>query len=651
MANYRRSFNFRNGVQVDEDNFIVNANGLVGIGTSVPTEALDVHGNVVISGTLTAEDISLSSAEIDNAVFTSLNIGITSIKSGIISATSGVVTYYGDGGYLLNLPTSQWLDVDAGLGFTSIYSSGNVGVATNDPRFVFQVGGNNIVSGFLEGVGINNKGGILATGIVTARSFVGYGSDLTLLNASNITLGTLNNSILPSNINLSGIITAGTHFSGSLVGIASTAISITPTSNITVNSINSGFSTSGISTITNKLHVQGSVGVGTLNPNVDIHVRKNSISCIQITSDGSNPSRFIIGRNISTSINNAQLQFGNTDLAYQDSTETSFDISNYGLGNFNNYLHLGTSGINTGNFNWIYGQSLSKLMTLTYTGRLGLGITNPSNTLHVVGTSTVTGDSYIGGNLYLTGSFSPNSITVTNNAIFNARIGIQTSSPAYSFQIGREPFYPDGGIGISSRGDVYTAGVVTATRFAGDGSTLTSLNPSNLITGTIGNSINVNTSGVVTATRFAGDGSTLTALNPSNLTSGSIDGAININTSGIVTATRFAGDGSTLTALNPANLTTGTISNSININISGIVTATRFSGNGSTLTALDPANIATGTIGGDSGDAININTSGIVTSTNGFTSGTGGPVQIEVVGTNLRFIVPGVGSATLTLTP
>ena len=45
MASIRKSFSFRNGVQVDEDNFIVNANGLVGIGTSIPNEStqLDYH--------------------------------------------------------------------------------------------------------------------------------------------------------------------------------------------------------------------------------------------------------------------------------------------------------------------------------------------------------------------------------------------------------------------------------------------------------------------------------------------------------------------------------------------------------------------------------------------------------------------------------
>ncbi len=34
MANINKSFNFRNGVQVDDDNFIVNPNGLVGTATT-----------------------------------------------------------------------------------------------------------------------------------------------------------------------------------------------------------------------------------------------------------------------------------------------------------------------------------------------------------------------------------------------------------------------------------------------------------------------------------------------------------------------------------------------------------------------------------------------------------------------------------------
>ena len=43
------------------------------------------------------------------------------------------------------------------------------------------------------------------------------------------------------------------------------------------------------------------------------------------------------------------------------------------------------------------------------------------------------------------------------------------------------------------------------------------------------------------------------------------------------------------------------------------------------------------------------NQTGIVTAANGFTSGTGTPVQISVEGTKLIFTVAGIGSANLTL--
>ena len=185
MANYNKSFNFRNGVQVDNDNFIVNANGLVGIGTTIPKDyLLNVYGDARITGLVTASNINVSNLNIGLATVTTINAGITSITSGIITASSGIVTYYGDGSKLSNLPTSQWIDVNPGAGVSSIYAAGNVGIATTSPEFTFQIGANPLVVS--SGLGINSTGDVYTAGVVTALSFSGSGVNLSSLNASNI---------------------------------------------------------------------------------------------------------------------------------------------------------------------------------------------------------------------------------------------------------------------------------------------------------------------------------------------------------------------------------------------------------------------------------------------------------------------------------
>jgi len=243
MANIRKQFNFRNGVQVDNDNLIVSASGLVGIGTSIPTESLDVRGNLKVVGlatcnsiytpSLTAETANITSIQLDSSSASIVGGGV-SISSGIVTASgSGIVTYYGDGVNLRNIPTSQWRDVDVGLGFTSIYAAGFVGVGTVDPRFVFQVSGNNdsSLAGFSGGVGISSGGNVLATGIVTASSFVGVGSDITGLTGSNIAYGTIGVDRLPTipdtklnpNLNL-GIVTVTTLYSSGIVSATSLSL-------------------------------------------------------------------------------------------------------------------------------------------------------------------------------------------------------------------------------------------------------------------------------------------------------------------------------------------------------------------------------------------------------------------------------------------
>ena len=214
MANIKKNFNFRNGVQVDDDNLLVTSTGLVGIGTTVPVESLDVRGNVIITGFTSATSANIGFLTVTTFEPTNIIGAGLSVKSGIVTATgTGILTYFGDASNLLGMPTSQWEDVDVGLGFTSIYNTGgNVGVGTEDPRTTIQVGGN--VDAAQRGVGISSAGNINASGIITASSFVG---DLTgnIVSGSTFSGNIDLNADLDvdghtnlDNVNISGIVTA-----------------------------------------------------------------------------------------------------------------------------------------------------------------------------------------------------------------------------------------------------------------------------------------------------------------------------------------------------------------------------------------------------------------------------------------------------------
>jgi hypothetical protein len=433
MANIRKSFNLRNGVQVDDDNFIVNSNGLVGIGTSVPQAFLDIRSSntadaVKIVGHTTATTLYTGIATIGGLTVTqSLNV------SGVVTATSfsGSATGLTD---IYAVAVDGWY-IDSGN--SSISTTFKVGIGTTNPLYSLQIGDPDST----EGISFNAAtGDIVSTGGIAATSF--YGD----LDAGYLT-GTISNSRLPD-ISV-GIVTATTGFYGNLTGTASTANSITSTANITVNSINSGFSTSGISTVYTTLHVVGNVGVGTLIPNAQIHIRKSGISSIQLTSDGSNPSILTLGRNKTSTSNNAQLRFGNTSGSYPSSTEQSFDIINYDTGNLNFYLNPGGAG--TGSYNW-FSPSLTNLVTLTSSGNLGIGVLNPTTKLQVSGIASVT-TLNVTGSLYATGvgeTATVRSLYVLNgqsgvldsqgNTLFNRNVniesGISTFNSIYSQNIG-----------------------------------------------------------------------------------------------------------------------------------------------------------------------------------------------------------------------
>ena len=461
MANYRKSFNFRNGVQVDDDNLVVNANGLVGIGTTVPTESLDVRGTAKVVGLVTASSGIIKNLEVTGVTtITSGSLGNLNVNAaGIATAVSGVVTYYGDGSKLSDIPTSQWTDIDVGLGFTSIYNKGYVGVSTDDPRMNLQVGGNPLLTGTLPGgVGISSLGHIKATGVVTATQFVGdkfTGSVTGNINSTGVS--TFTDFKIGSNITATlGVITATTFvgnvtgtITGDVVGTASLASNLTGTPNITVgtitateitaNSIN--LPTAGIVTAKTELNV-GTGGTvftvldtnksafGAASPDANLEIRTASgLSSVHLRS-ADNASIITLGRGSPTETTSGAIRFGNASGAFPYSSSKSLDVINYDTGNVNFYLEAGTAGVGTGDFHWHRRKNTARLMSLTYGGNLGIGITNPSHKLHVSGISTFTNNAYFNADVNIEGNLILDSIStnltgnVTGNV--NAASGIST---------------------------------------------------------------------------------------------------------------------------------------------------------------------------------------------------------------------------------
>ena len=551
MANIKKNFNFRNGVQVDDDNLLVTSTGLVGIGTTIPVEALDVRGNVVVTGFTSTSTAQIGVLTVSTFVPTQIVGAGLSVLSGIVTAQgAGILTYFGDASNLQGMPTSQWEDKDVGLGFTSIYNTGgNVGVGTEDPRTTLQIG-NNVDAGE-KGVGISSVGNINMTGILTASSFIGPVTGDVTGRITGDVIGNINSAGVSTfvtldvngdldvdghlnidNLNVSGVSTftglidgnGGASIDNIQIGVTDDNEIDTSTGNLTIDSaggtvtVDDQFAVTGVSTFTSAiianggatisnllvgvgdnilntssgnmsidsdggttiindvLNITGSTvcgddigvagltttknllvtGISTLTGNVnasyvgasstvfatklgvgttqapvnDIQVRKSGDVEVQITSE-TGTAGLTLGRETGNSdTNNSEIRYGKQSAGAPYSSAQSLDILNYGTGNFNYHLSANNAGAVDGDFHWHKGINSSRLMTLTgIGGSLGIGITNPSTTLHVLGQATVSGNVILGGDLDVSGNAALNVIgqvtgDLTGNV--NATTGVST---------------------------------------------------------------------------------------------------------------------------------------------------------------------------------------------------------------------------------
>ena len=552
MANIKKNFNFRNGVQVDDDNLLVTDTGLVGIGTTIPTESLDVRGNVVVTGFTSTTTAQIGVLTVTTFVPNQITGAGLSVFSGIVTAQgAGILTYFGDARNLQGMPTSQWEDKDVGLGFTSIYNTGgNVGVGTEDPRSTFQVG-NNVDAGE-KGVGISSVGNINMTGILTATSLIGNLTGDVTGRITGDVVGNINSAGISSfitldvngdidvdghanidNLNVSGVSTftglidcnGGARIDNLKLGVDTNEEISTQVGNLVLDSaggtvnITDNLSVTGVSTFTGAIDANGGAtvdniqigvtgdneidttsgnltidsaggtttiddilsitgsstfsddigvvgltttkdllvtGISTLTGNVDasyvgasstvfatklgvgttqapvndIQVRKSGNVEVQITSE-TGTAGISIGRETGNAdTNNSEIRYGKVSAGAPYSSAQSLDILNYGTGNFNYHLSANNAGAVDGDFHWHKGINSSRLMTLTgIGGSLGIGITNPSTSLHVIGQATVSGNVVLGGDLDVSGNAALNVIgqvtgDLTGNV--NATTGVST---------------------------------------------------------------------------------------------------------------------------------------------------------------------------------------------------------------------------------
>jgi hypothetical protein len=199
MANYRKSFNFRSGVQVDNDKFLVDQRGNVGVGTSAPNRVLDVYGTTRVNGNIETETLNVTGLGTFNSL---VSVGETTYLdpiSGIISA----VSYRGDGSLLANviaIATNGWVVANQGLStslnvFVGPFPEDNVlptplgrfQVGTGSSIFIIQDTGGWVGLGTtVPSTKLDVRGNSSITGILTVTDKI-QGNTLSISSNSNIT--------------------------------------------------------------------------------------------------------------------------------------------------------------------------------------------------------------------------------------------------------------------------------------------------------------------------------------------------------------------------------------------------------------------------------------------------------------------------------
>ena len=491
-------------------------NNKLGIGTISPATTLDVAGSITITGTFIGSGATLSALNASN-----INSGILNVSCGGIGASSltlGRVLIGNGTNALLQSPYLSWETSTNTLSATNFVGSGTGLTALN---------ASNINSGILN----VSCGGIGASSLTLGRVLIGNGTDA-LLQSPYLSWETTSNTLSATNFVGSGTGLTALNASSINSGILNVSYGGTGLTTITSNKLFVGDGT-----IPNKI-VQPSelhwdsgnnrLGVGTSTPTTTLDVSGNVNILGNISGSGSSL----------TNLNSSYIDRGTLSISYGGTGVSSFTSNQILIGNNTNNL------IQTPNLTW-------------NNNSLGIGKANPSEALDVVGNITSSGT--------VKGS---NGLITSKDLLFNNIVGaawqIDISNSILNFKNDNGGAF-NNKLTLTNTGDLNVIGIIS-----GDGSGLTSLNATNINSGIL--SVSNGGTGLITITSnklLVGNG-TSQITQPSDLHWDGTNNRLGIGTNNpnsaldvtgnITVSGTFIGSGSTLTNLNTSNVSSGTLS-------------------------------------------------------------------------------------------
>ena len=581
-------------IEIQDDGetcFKIFDGGHIGIGTSTKDVNVNISGNLELSGIITGIGSGLTSLNASNISSGTLPVTRGGTGTGTLSTRSVLI---GNGTNDILQPTDLvWnnTSIRLGVGTTNPISTLDVdGIITGIGSGLTSLNATNISSGTL----IVGRGGIGTTTLIAGRLLIGNGTN-TLLQSANLNWNNTSNTL------------SATNFIGSGTGL--TALNAT--------NISSG-------TLTVE---RGGIGAGTLTS-----------------------GQLLIGNGTGALIQSANLNWNNTSIRLgigKTNPDTTLDVNGIikstGILCSNGALIIDSNNnINIGSGN-LYIKASNNF--------IGVGTTLPNNKLHITGNAQIDGDLIVSGTTISTVTDVTNTekLIITNSGTGPAFVVNQTGfQPIIEIQDDGEICFNildggDVGIGTSIKnanvdisGNLKLSGIIT-----GNGSEISSLNASKILTGTLSvsrggigtttllsSSVLIgNGTGVLlqptnliwnnTSTRLGvgktnptstldvngiitGIGSGLTSLNASNINSGTLSvGYGGIGTTSLLTSSILIGNG-TNALIQPENLIWNTASSFLGIgktnpettlDVNGIIT-----GIGSGLTSLNASNIDSGTL-------------------------------------------------------